>query len=184
MTLLTTEKTLTTDEFLSLPDSVAYELVDGRLVERNVSEESSGVAARIIYLLQVDTEKTKEACVYGADLTYNCIADPSKDLCRADASLIRKSRLKGLGNPGMMPIPADLVVEVLSPNDHVYEVNQKVEQYLASGFKLVWVVDPVLKIVFVHREDGTMTKLREHDEIIGEAALPSFRRKVAELFDR
>jgi Uma2 family endonuclease len=84
----------------------------------------------------------------------------------------------------MMPIPADLVVEVLSPNDHVYNVNQKVEQYLASGFKLVWVVDPALKIVYVHREDGTIAKLREDDEITGEAALPGFRRKVAELFDR
>ena len=182
MTLLAPEKTLTPEAFLRLPDSVAYELVDGRLVERNASEESSAVAARILYLLQVETEKTREARAYGADLTYNCIRDPSKDLCRADASLVRVSRLKGLDNPGTMPIPADLVVEVLSPNDHVYNVNQKVERYLSSGFKLVWVVDPAVKIVFVHREDGTVTKLREDDEITGETALPGFRRKVAELF--
>jgi len=179
MTLLAPEKALTPEEFLSLPDSVAYELVDGRLVERNASEESSAIAARIVHLLQIETDKTREARVYGADLTYNCIADPSKELCRADASLIRMSRLD---NPGMMPIPADLVVEVLSPNDHVYSVNQKVERYLSSGFKLVWVVDPVLKIVYVHREVGPITKLREDDEITGEAALPGFRRKVAELF--
>lgn len=181
---LTVETTYTPEQFLSLPDSVGYELVDGCLVERNVSEASSGVAARIVHLLQIETDKTKEANVYGADLTYSCIADPSRNLCRADVSLIRKSRLAGLDDPGMMPIPADLVVEVLSPRDEVYDVNRKVERYLASGFGLVWVVDPEVKIVYVHRPDGSMAKLRENDEITGEAALPGFRRKVTELFMR
>jgi len=183
MTLMA-ERTYTPEEFLRLPDSVGYELVEGHLVERNVSEESSRVAARIIYLLQVETEISKDACVYGADLTYNCITDPSKNLCRADLSLIRKTRLEGLDNPGMMPISADLVVEVLSPNDEAYDVNRKVERYLSSGFKLVWVVDPAVRIVYVHREDGPIAKLRENDEITGEAALPGFRRKVAEFFVR
>jgi Uma2 family endonuclease len=183
MTLMA-ERTYAPEEFLRLPDSVGFELVDGHLVERNVSEESSGVAMRIGYLLQIETDKTHEARVYGADLTYNCIADPSRELCRADVSLIRKTRLEGLDNPGMMPIPADLVVEVLSPNDLAYAVNRKVERYLSSGFKLVWVVDPEVKIVYVHRDVGPITKLRENDEITGEAALPGFRRNVAEFFVR
>ena len=182
MTLLTAGRTYTADEFTRLPDSVGYELVDGHLVERNVSETSSGVAMRIGHLLQVETDKSKDARVYGADLTYNCIADPEKNLCRANVSLIQKSRLEALGDPGAMPIPADLVVEVLSPNDHTYDVNRKVERYLSSGFGLVWVVDPEVKIVYVHRPDGSVTKLRENDEITGEAALPGFRRKVAEFF--
>lgn len=183
MTLMA-ERTYTPEEFMRLPDSVAYELVDGRLVERNVSESSSGVGMRIGYLLQVETEKSKDARVYGADLTYDCIDDPSKNLCRADVSLIRKSRLAELDDPGMMPIPADLVVEVLSPNDVVYDVNRKVERYLSSGFGLVWVVDPEVKIVYVHRADGSVAKLHENDEITGEAALPGFRRKVGEFFTR
>jgi Uma2 family endonuclease len=83
-----------------------------------------------------------------------------------------------------MPIPADLVVEVLSPNDHIYDVNKKVELYLACGFRLVWVVDPEVRIVYVHRADGSVTKLHENDEITGEGALPGFRLKVAEFFAR
>ena len=170
------------EEFLSLPDSEGYELVDGHLVERNVSELSSCVGARIIYLLQVENEKAREARVYGADLSYKCFADRPKNYRRADVSLIRKSRIEGLDNPGMMPIPADLVVEVLSPGDHVYDVNNKVERYLANGFGLVWVVDPEVKIVYVHRADGSVTKLHENQPITGEAALPSFRCEVREFF--
>jgi Uma2 family endonuclease len=184
MTTLAADRTYTPEEFLTLPDSAGFELVDGHLVERTVSEASSRVGARIVYLLQVETEKTGEACVYGSDLTYNCIADPKKNLCRADASLIRKSRLEGLDDPGLMPIPAELVVEVVSPDDVAYDVARKVERYLSGGFGLVWVVYPELKIVYAHRPDGSVTKLRGHDEITGEAALPGFRRTVGEFFKR
>jgi Uma2 family endonuclease len=184
MTTLAADITYTSDEFMRLPDSAAYELVDGHLVERTVSESSSRVAMRIGYLFQVETEKTGDAYVYGSDLTYNCIADPDRNLCRADVSVVRKSRLAGLDDPGLMPIPADLVVEVLSPNDVAYDVNRKVERYLASGFGLVWVVDPAARLVYIHRPDGSVSKLREQDEIAGEAALPGFRRTVAEFFKR
>jgi Uma2 family endonuclease len=173
---------MTPEEFLDLPDSVGFELVDGQLVERKVSEESSGVGMRIGYLLQVENEKLREARVYGADLSYKCFADRPRNYRRADVSLIRKSRLEGLNNPGMMPIPADLVVEVMSPNDHIYEVNKKVEFYLSNGFGLVWVADPEVKIVYVHRGDGSVTKFHEHEQITGEAALPGFRCEVGEFF--
>jgi Uma2 family endonuclease len=61
-------------------------------------------------------------------------------------------------------------------------VNKKVEFYLANGFPLVWIVDPEVKIVYVHRADGSVTKFHEKDQITGEAALPSFRCEVAEFF--
>ena len=181
---LVQDRTYTVDEFERLPDSVGYELVDGHLVERAVSKESSRIAARIIYFLQSATIKTSEAEVYGADLTYTCFKDPAVNGRRADASVVRRSRLKEIGDVGTMPIPADLVVEVVSPNDEVYELSRKIELYLSSGVGLVWVVEPEPKIVYVHRQDGTVTKLRENDEITGEKALPEFRCKVAEFFAR
>ena len=125
----------------------------------------------------------RPACT-ATNLTYTCFPDPSINGRRPDVSLFRKSRLEGLDDPGTMPIAADLVVEVLSPNDHICDVNKKVELYLANGIGLVWVVDPENKTVLVHRADGSVTKLREADEITVEGALPGFRRKVAEFFAR
>jgi Uma2 family endonuclease len=117
-------------------------------------------------------------------LTYTCFEDDARNGRRADVSLIRKSQLEGLHDPGTMPIAADLVVEVLSPNDHSYNFDRKIELYLAHDFRLVWIVDPAVRIVYVHRADGSVTKLRENDEITGETALPGFRRKVADFFTR
>ena len=177
------QKTYTRDEFLRLPDSVGYELIDGHLVERHVSAKSSSVAMTIGALLVGEARKTGEARVYGSDLTYDCFQQEGSRQRRGDVSLIRIARLADLeDDPGYMPIPADLVVEVLSPNDEGYQINRKVEAYLAAGFGLVWVVDPNARIAFIHRADGTVTKLHENDEITGETALPGFRCKVAEFF--
>jgi Uma2 family endonuclease len=183
MTVLA-DKRLTPEEFLDLPDSVAYELVAGHLVERNVSEFSSLVGGQILAMLWVEARRTSDANVYGSDLSYRCFTNQPASLRRADVSVVRKSKLEGLGELRVMPVPADLVVEVLSPNDEPYDINRKTELYLSSGFPLVWIVDPENKIVFVHRADGSVTKLREKDQITGEFALPGFRCEVSEFFRR
>jgi Uma2 family endonuclease len=176
-------KEYTADDLLQLPDATGFELVHGQLRERTVSKESSRVAATIVYLLSAEARRTNEAEVYGADLGYNCFPpDAEKETRRGDVSLIRRERLAGLkGHPDYMPIPADLVVKVLSPNDLIRNVNDKVEEYLAAGFGLVWVVDPVKKHVMVHRRDGSVAKVHENEEISGESALANFKCKVAEL---
>src|SRR5205823_10710190 len=69
MSTVASNTTFTPKDLLELPDEgVGYELIDGELVETNVSEESSRVAMRIGHLLQVVTDTTREARVYGSDL--------------------------------------------------------------------------------------------------------------------
>jgi Uma2 family endonuclease len=166
-----------------MQDSVGYELVDGQLRERNVSKDLSRVAATIIFFLTAEARRTGEAEVYATDLGYNCFPpDAEKEIRKPDASLIRRERLAAVkGDVGYMPIPADLVVEVLSPNDLIRDVNDKIDEYLTAGFGLVWVVDPVKKHVTVYRRDGSIAIVHENEEITGEAALPGFRCRVAEF---
>lgn len=44
----------------------------------------------------------------------------------------------------------DLVVEVVSPRDLMWEVESKVEDWLAAGVRIVWVVIPATRSVQVH----------------------------------
>ncbi|MFN0096388.1 MAG: hypothetical protein ACKVVT_16630 [Dehalococcoidia bacterium] len=46
------------------------------------------------------------------------------------------------------------------------------------------VLEPAATSVFVHRIDGTITRLREGDTLTGEKVLPGFKVPVAELFKR
>lgn len=62
-------------------------------------------------------------------------------------------------------------------------IDDKVDEYLGAKFGLVWVVNPRRRHVHIYRPDGSVQLWSERDEITGEAALPSFRCKVAEFFD-
>ena len=80
---------------------------------------------------------------------------------------------------GDVPI---LAVEVLSPNDKKTEVNEKVEDYLKSGVKVVWLADYEEKKVMVLRPDGSHAELGALDDLDGGNELPGFRCKVGDLF--
>lgn len=183
MTTIASNVQFTPADLLRLPDRNGYELVDGQLVERPASKELSRIGVNIPRLLGNEASRIGEAEVYGADLGYQCFPDAEKDVRKPDASVIRRERLAALaGDPGYMPIPADLAVEVISPNDLSREMNEKVEDYLAAGFRLVWVVDPGTRLVAVHRIDGSVSKIHADEEITGEVALQSFRCRVSEFF--
>ncbi len=47
---------------------------------------------------------------------------------------------------------------------------------------LVWVIDPDVRTVHVYRHDGTVSLLREGDELSGEDIIPGFRCPVASIF--
>lgn len=75
-----------------------------------------------------------------------------------------------------------LAVEVLSPNDKMSEVNEKIEDYLRNGVRLVWLVDYERRKATVYRPDRTLTVLQESDVISGGDELPGFACRVSDLF--
>jgi Uma2 family endonuclease len=71
---------------------------------------------------------------------------------------------------------------VISHHDEFGEITEKMEEYLAAGVPLVWVIDPENEIAYVHRKDGSVTKFKRDDELSGEDVLNGFRCKLADLF--
>jgi hypothetical protein len=94
---LVAEKTYTPQDLLDDPNLAGYELVDGHLRERPVSERSSAVAAAIGSLLRNEAKKRREATVYSSDLGYQCFADSPNTLRFPDVSLVRTSRKGDIG---------------------------------------------------------------------------------------
>lgn len=56
-------------------------------------------------------------------------------------------------------------------------------EYLASGTRLVWVVDPATRSVAVYRSRDDIRLLTEGDVLEGGDVLPGFRLSIAELFE-
>jgi Uma2 family endonuclease len=77
----------------------------------------------------------------------------------------------------------DLAVEVVSPNDLYRDVQDKVDNYLRDGVKLVWVIDPPRGSVTVHRAGiKDLAVLSGDDPLEGGDVIPGFSVSVASLF--
>ena len=176
-------KTYTPEDLLSLPDAVNYELVDGNLVERNSGSESSVIAALIATVLNNFIRGKRIGLVFGADCGYQCFPDAPEEVRKPDVSVVASGRLPGDKPPkGHTKIAPNLAVEVISPNDLAYEIEDKVAEYLAAGVKLVWVVNPASRTVRVHSGPNSGI-LRSDDTITGGDVLPGFECRVAEFFE-
>ncbi|HZL35344.1 MAG TPA: Uma2 family endonuclease [Tepidisphaeraceae bacterium] len=178
---------ITPEELLAMPDSVDYELVDGKLVERNMGLKSSAIAMRIGQRLLNFLDTQKAGHVFGSEAAFRCFPDDADKVRKPDVSFIRNGRLPGERDPdGYGYIAPDLVVEVISPNDKADEVDEKIQEYLTAGVPLIWIVHPKTRIVQIHRPPtsplGASTRLTESDTITGEDVLTGFSCPVAAFF--
>jgi Uma2 family endonuclease len=182
MSTVAAEPKITPEAFLAMPDRERFELIDGHLVEVNVSVLSSLVGTRIASALENHCRPNDLGNVWAADLHVRCFADPGR-FRKPDVTFVSRERFAPeMLEEGALTIPPDLVVEVISPNDLAYDVEKKVREYLDTGVRVVWVVYPDLRRIGVHRADGTISGLGEADELSGEDVVPGFRCPVAALF--
>ena len=75
-----------------------------------------------------------------------------------------------------------LAVEILSPNDTVEEIDEKIDGYLSAGVLLVWIINPYRRTATIYRPQEPVTLVTEGDELNGGSVLPGFRAPMAELF--
>jgi Uma2 family endonuclease len=175
----------TPEDLLAMPDGEGYELVGGQLVERNMGAESSRVGTRLCSRLDRFSEEHGLGIVWGADNGYQCFPHDPGLVRRPDVSFIRSGRLPGDVAPkGWVKIPPDLAVEVVSPNDLVEALEEKLDDYRAVEVPLVWVIYPELRKVKVLRRDGSSSELRGDDELSGEDVIPGFRCPVREILPK
>ena len=187
MTTVSSAPPFTPDDLLKLPDAVNYELVDGQLVERNMGMKSSLIAQRLATQIGLYLRDHPVGLLFGADAGYQCFADAPDKVRKPDVSFIRSGRLSGDDPPeGHCRIPPDIAVEVVSPRDLSYEIEEKVGEYLNAGVPLVWVVHPTTRTLRIHRPPssglGIVSELKESDTLSGEAVLPGFSCQIKELF--
>jgi Uma2 family endonuclease len=188
MTTIAANTLFTPDDLLALPDAVSYELVDGKLVERNMGMDSGRIAARIIVAIGIYLQKHPIGMLFSSDASYRCFPDAPEKVRRTDVSFIKSGRFEGeRATQGHCLIPPDLAVEVLSPKDLVYDVEEKVNEYLLAGVQLIWIVSPKARTISVRRPlsslRGSFTGLTADQTLDGEEVLPGFSCRVDELFD-
>jgi len=179
------QKTLmTAEELLRLPDTGhRYELIAGRLVKMPPTGGAHGAVANdLAYYLTAYVLSGQLGRVFAAETGFILRRNP--DTVRApDVAYVAKERLPEGPLPSMfLQLAPDLLAEVTSPSDRPSEVQAKVEDWLRSGVRLVWVVDPATQTVTAFQAGGEPRVFRQEDDLTADPVLPGFRCRVAELF--
>lgn len=171
------------EDLLSMPDGDNYELIDGRLKEKQMGARSDRIALRLGGLLDQFCVRTKSGLVFGSQTGFRCFANKPKLVRKPDVSFVAAGRLPNDEAPdGDIALVPDLVAEAVSPNDTYEEVAVKVAEFKSVGVKLIWVISPETRTVLIRRADGTCAELDETGTLSGENVLPGFACPVADLF--
>ncbi len=145
---------LTLAEFLALPSGdITYELINGEAVPKMSPKRFHSRVTGIIYtLLSLWAQNCGEVGIeWAVKLKRN-----GKDWIPVpDLLYISYSRLpQGNILDEACPVPPDLAIEIISPDQTFGEISAKATDYLSAGVFRVWIVDPRAKSVTVFYPDA------------------------------
>ncbi|HEY2384546.1 MAG TPA: Uma2 family endonuclease [Terriglobia bacterium] len=103
-----------------------------------------------------------------------------------DASWILRSRWNVLTprqQSVFAPICPDFVIELWSPSDALNEIRFKLEEYVANGAKLGFLIYPPDRQVYVYSPDQTPQLLDNPESISGDPELPGFTLDLTEIWE-
>ena len=173
---------LSAADLAAMPDDERGELIDGVMTPVTpVKEDHWRTAGRVFGVIAAYLAGNDIGTV-GPERGYLLRTNPDTVLA-PDISFVSYERdVCDLDTPGFAALAPDLAVEVRSPANTGAELARRVGIYRSAGCPLVWVVDPVSRIVEVFAADAEPTVLRAGDRLKGGDVLPGFALDLASLF--
>lgn len=159
------------------------ELVDQTLVEKPMGVLESCLAGDIHWFLKTFVNEQDLGILTVPDGTLRLMPGLVRMPDVAFISWKQLPKRKYPNEPIASLIP-ELAVEVLSESNTRGEMERKLREYFFTGTQLVWIVDPIQRIVDVHTAPDKFTRLEESEVLDGGDLLPGFRLPLERLFAR
>jgi len=167
------------DQLIDLPENAdrRLELIGGEVVEVVSNNYSSETAANLLAEIHSFARRHALGRVTGADGGYMVAGERYIP----DVAFISFARQPDPSHEAYNPQPPDLAVEVLSPSDDEANLRIKIVNYLRVG-TVIWVIDPVKKLVECYMPDASPQTLGTGDTLDGGRFLPGFQMAVKDIF--
>jgi Uma2 family endonuclease len=161
---------ISVEEYLASSFRPDCDYVDGHIEERNLGERThSRIQARLTVCLAPYEE------TLGIEVLPEVRVQVKATRFRIpDVSVV-------LGDPGeeILTRPPFLCIEILSPEDRMSRMKERVNEYLAMGVLYIWVLDPQTKRTYV----ATQTEeLHEVEDTVLRTANPVLEVPLGEIF--
>jgi Uma2 family endonuclease len=164
-------------------DDRRSELVKGRIVRMSpVGGEHGHIVVRLIGLLDRHVRARGLGFVF-TEVGFKLASNP--DTVRApDVAFVRRDRIPTPMPRGFLSGPADLAIEVLSPEDRPSEIAAKTSEYLEAGVIVVLIVDPERRVITSHRRLSAPVNASAADGVIDVGdVIRDFTFRVGDVFD-
>lgn len=182
----TTIQPMTADElFLMKDDGFRYDLLKGEMRKLSpAGSEHGAIIVRLTVALGQYVEENDLGEVFAAETGFKLASNPDTVL-GPNLAFVSNEKIPPTGIPvKFWPGAPDLAVEVISPGNTHREIEEKIEAYLATGVRIVWIISPKNRNVIIHRSNSEPVMLTESDTLDGQDVVPGFRYSIAKLFTR
>ncbi len=83
---------------------------------------------------------------------------------------------------GYAPFCPEFVIELRSASDRLPDVETKMEQWMANGAKVAWLIDPDLRRVTIYRANREPEGLESPAKVIGDGPIAGFELAMARIW--
>lgn len=134
------------DEYLHTSYSPDVDFVEGVLQERNVGEKDHGRLQILLGRYLVDQEETLGIRAFTEQrIQISPFKFRIPDICVV---------VGPEPDEQVFTVPPFLCIEILSPEDRMGRMEERIEDYLSMGVRFVWLVDPASRKAWIYTRDA------------------------------
>ena len=157
------------------PDIRCERTADGEVViVPPAGVESSHRSVEVATDLTVWARRVRRGKAFDSSVMFML---PDGSSLSPDASWVSNESLRRLSREQrkeFLRLCPEFVVEVMSPSDRLRAAKEKMEQWIANGCQLGWLIDADRETVYVYRPDQGVATLRGIPELAGDGPVKGF----------
>jgi Uma2 family endonuclease len=153
------------------------------LVMTPSGSRTSRINSQITYLLTAWAQEDARGVSFDSNGGF-CLPDGS--VRAADAAWVALHRWQALTEEeqsGFAPICPDFVIELRSPSDKLPDLQAKMDQWIANGAELAWLIDPIEKSVTVYRPGQDPEHLAHPTSVQGTGPIAGFELVLSRIWE-
>jgi Uma2 family endonuclease len=176
---------LTDEQFLSLcaqyPDFRIESTAGGDILIMSPAHPRTGQRnAAITYQLFAWTEQDGRGEAFDSSAGFFLSNGARRS---PDSAWVSRERLKDLEDEAAMwRVTPEFVIELKSASDRVETLRAKMREWTANGVLLAWLILPETRSVEIYRAGGSMVRLNEPVEVLGEGPVAGFVLQLARIW--
>jgi Uma2 family endonuclease len=181
MATITEPESIAEVDLSSLPGDAKYEVIGGRVVEKQMGTYPVEVAS----ILQIHLGSFVEQAGLGRSIVEVLFRFDARTQYAPDVAFVSHEKWPiQQRSPKKQPwnIIPDLTIEVISETDRAEDVLSKTRHYLQSGVRAVWLVFPSLEVIHIYETFSQIRVLTKDDILDGGNVIPGFQLPLATLF--